>query len=92
MLLDIRGIAHFADYFVLLSADNSRQISALVEDITLSLKGDGITVSHREGTIQSGWVLLDYGHVVIHVFAPEERQYYRLEELWRAAVPLVHVQ
>ena len=92
ILLDIRAIADFADYFVLLSADNSRQINALVEDITLSLKGEGITVGHREGTMQSGWVLLDYGDVVIHVFSPEERQYYRLEELWRQAVPLIHVQ
>ena len=92
ILLDIRAIADFADYFVLLSADNSRQINALVEDITLSLKGEGVTVSHREGTMQSGWVLLDYGDVVIHVFSPEERQYYRLEELWRQAVPLIHVQ
>ena len=92
VLLDIRGIADFADYFVLLSADSTRQINALIEDITLSLKSEGIPVNHREGTVQSGWVLLDYGDVLIHVFSPEEREYYRLEELWREAVPLVHVQ
>ena len=92
VLLDIRGIADFADYFVLLSADSARQINALVEDITLALKREGMPVNHREGTAQSGWVLLDYGDVLIHVFSPEEREYYRLEELWRGAVPLVHVQ
>lgn len=92
VLLDIRGIADFADYFVLLSADSTRQINALIEDITLTLKSEGIPVNHREGAVQSGWVLLDYGDVLIHVFSPEEREYYRLEELWRAAVPLVHVQ
>ena len=92
VLLDIRGIADFADYFVLLSAESSRQINALIEDITLSLKGEGIPVNHREGTVQSGWVLLDYGDVLIHVFSPEEREYYRLEELWREAVRLVQVQ
>ena len=92
VLLDIREIADFADYFVLLSADNTRQINALIEDITLALKGEGIPVNHREGTVQSGWVLLDYGDVLIHVFSPDEREYYRLEQLWREAVPLVHVQ
>lgn len=92
VLLDIRDVADFADYFVLLSADSSRQINALIEDITMELKREGIAVGHREGTVQSGWVLLDYGDVLIHVFSPEEREYYRLEELWRGAVPLVHVQ
>ncbi len=92
ILLDIRGLADFADYFVLLSADNTRQINALIEDITLALKTEGITVNHREGAVQSGWVLLDYGDVLIHVFSPEQRDHYRLEDLWREAVPLVHVQ
>lgn len=92
VLLDIRAIADFADYFVLLSADNPRQINALIEDITLALKTEGITVNHREGVVQSGWVLLDYGDVLIHVFSPEQRDHYRLEDLWREAVPLVHVQ
>ena len=92
VLLDIREIADFADYFVLLSADSARQINALIEDITVSLKSEGIPVNHREGAVQSGWVLLDYGDVLIHVFSPEEREYYRLEQLWREAVPLVHVQ
>ena len=92
ILLDIRGVTEFADYFVLLSADNARQINALVEDITLELKSEGVLLGHREGTVQSGWVLLDYGGVLVHVFSPEEREYYRLEELWRDAVPLVHVQ
>lgn len=92
VLLDIRKIADFADYFVLLSADSARQINALIEAITITLKSEGTPVSHREGTVQSGWVLLDYGDVLIHLFSPEERQHYRLEELWREAVPLVHVQ
>ena len=92
ILLDIQGVASFADYFVLLSADNMRQINALVDDIALQLKNEGIHIGHKEGTSESGWVLLDYGDVIIHVFSPEEREYYRLEELWREAIPLVQVQ
>jgi ribosome-associated protein len=92
ILLDIQSIASFADYFVLLSADNMRLINSLVEDIALQLKLEGVNIMHKEGTVESGWVLLDYGDVLIHVFSPEERDYYRLEELWKEATPLVQVQ
>lgn len=92
VLLDIKDIASFADYFVVLSADSMRQINALVEDINLQLKKEGIPIGHKEGTSESGWVLLDYGNVLIHVFSPAEREYYRLEELWNEAIPLVQVQ
>jgi ribosome-associated protein len=92
ILLDIQGVATFADYFVLLSADSMRQINALVDDIALHLKMEDIHIGHKEGTAEGGWVLLDYGDVLIHVFSPEEREYYRLEELWREAIPLVQVQ
>ena len=92
ILLDIQGVATFADYFVLLSADSMRQINALVEDIALQLKTEDIHIGHKEGTSEGGWVLLDYGDVLIHVFSPEEREYYRLEELWKEAIPLVQVQ
>jgi ribosome-associated protein len=92
ILLDIQGVATFADYFVLLSADSMRQINALVEDIALQLKTEDIHIGHKEGTPEGGWVLLDYGDVLIHVFSPEEREYYRLEELWKEAIPLVQVQ
>ena len=92
VLLDIKDIASFADYFVVLSADNMRQINALVDDINLQLKKEGIHIGHKEGTPESGWVLLDYGNVLIHIFSPVEREYYRLEELWNEATPLVQVQ
>ena len=92
ILLDIQGIATFADYFVLLSAESTRQINAVVEDITHELKNEGVQLGHREGTVESGWVLLDYGDVLIHVFSLEERDYYQLEEFWKEAIPLVQVQ
>ena len=92
ILLDIQGIATFADYFVLLSAESTRQINAVVEDITHELKNEGVQLGRREGTVESGWVLLDYGDVLIHVFSPEERDYYQLEEFWKEAIPLVQVQ
>jgi ribosome-associated protein len=57
-----------------------------------SLKDEGILPHHREGTVASGWLLLDYGDVVVHIFAPAERQYYQLDELWSQAKAVVRIQ
>ena len=92
VLLDIRSLTAFADYFVLCSADSVRQINALVEDISVGVKSRGGPIGRREGAADSGWALLDYGDVLVHIFSQEMREYYALEELWRGAVPLVRVQ
>ena len=92
VLLDVRDICGFADYFVLSSAESGRQINAVSEEIEQVLKKENVRPIHREGTADSGWVLLDYGDVVIHTFAPAERQFYNLEELWSAARPVVRIQ
>jgi len=91
VLLDIRRVASFADYFVIATAINSRHLRALVETLRKDLPtaGDG---KHLEGAADSGWVLLDYGDVIVHVFSAEMRAYYALEELWSAATPVVRIQ
>ena len=78
-MLDLRQVTAFADYFVIMSAESSRQIEALEEDITEALKKEQVRRFHREGTPASGWVLLDFSDVVIHIFGPEEREFYSLE-------------
>lgn len=93
MLLDIRQLSSVADYFVLCSAASERQMSAVVRDIVAVLRNDHQVRPLRvEGEASSGWVLLDYGDVVTHVFATAQRQFYELEALWSGAVPLVRVQ
>ncbi len=92
MLLDARGVCSFADYFVMCSAQSSRQIDAIYNEIMHSLKSEGLLPNHREGTVDSGWMLLDYGDVIIHIFAPAERDYYQLDELWSQARPVVRIQ
>ena len=92
LLLDVTGVASFADYFVILSAGSSRQMNALREDVVSSLKEMGASLHHQEGVADSGWVLLDYGDVIVHIFAPEEREYYQLERLWWQGVPLIRIQ
>ncbi len=91
VLLDLRGLAPFADYFVIMSAESSRQIEALEEDLIQTLKESGILRHRREGTPASGWVLLDFSNVIVHVFSPEEREFYDLERLWQRAPQVVRV-
>ena len=92
VLLDTRGVCGFADYFLICSGETERQIQAIYEEIEHVLKKTGVSPSYREGTPDSGWLLLDFGDVVIHIFAPFEREYYQLDELWSAATPVVRIQ
>lgn len=91
-MLDIRNSASFADYFVIASAPSERQIRAILEAVDETLGTEKIHAMGKEGEAQSGWVLLDYGDVILHLFAPEERAYYDLESLWHTAVPVVRIQ
>jgi ribosome-associated protein len=90
VLMDLRDISVIADFFVIASANNERQINAVTEAVRQEVaKRVHVHPLHIEGTGQSGWVLIDYGDVIVHVFSPELRDYYDLEELWRDANVLV---
>jgi ribosome-associated protein len=93
VLLDIRSVASFADYFVIATALNARHMTALLTTLDKDLPNEGIKPLRREGESTSGWVLVDFGAVIVHVFTPEERVFYDLEGLWsRAGVPAVRFQ
>jgi ribosome-associated protein len=92
LLLDIRGVTLFADYFVIVSAETARHTQALCDALDEELTKDGVSAWGREGEASSGWVLLDYGDVIVHIFGPEQRSFYDLEGLWREAVPVVRIQ
>jgi ribosome-associated protein len=93
VLLDIRPIATLADYFVVASTASERQMQALVRDLEQTLRNDdGVRPRHIEGKAASGWVVMDFSDVVVHIFSAEQRGFYQLEELWSAAVPLVRMQ
>ena len=92
VMLDMREVSTFADYFVILSGESKRQIEAISDEIRRVLGETGATVQHQEGSIDSGWILMDFGGVIIHVFAPSEREYYHLEKLWSRATPLIRIQ
>lgn len=83
ILLDLEGMSDVCDYFLICTADNARMISSVVDEIEEKVKKNtGLGPLSREGRGGASWVLLDYGSVVIHVFLPEARDYYRLERLW----------
>ncbi len=93
LLLDIREQAPFADYFVIATATSERQSKSLVDTLVDTLRQEArIRPLFIEGESYSGWQLLDYGQVIVHIFSPELRDYYRLEELWRDARVVVHLQ
>jgi ribosome-associated protein len=90
-MLDIRQVTSFADYFVICSAESDRQINAICDEIDKVLNESGIQAYRREGNADSGWVLLDFGPVIVHVFAPTQREFYALEQLWSKGVPVVRI-
>ncbi len=92
MLLDVRGICSFADYFVICTGDSGRQIKTIYEEVEYGLKKEDVLPLHHEGTPDSGWLLLDFGSVIVHIFAPSEREYYQLDGLWSTAIPVVRIQ
>ncbi len=91
LLLDIRGVCSFADYFVICSGDSGRQVEAIYDEVEHTLKKEGILPHHREGTVDSGWLLLDFGDIIVHIFALFEREYYQLDKLWSQATPVVRL-
>ncbi len=92
ILLDARGLCSFADYFVICSAESERQLKTISDEVAQALKKDGVLPLHREGTVDSGWLVLDFGDVIVHIFTPAEREYYQLSELWSDASLVVRVQ
>ncbi len=92
MLLDLRGLSTIADYFVICTAGNERQLRAVLKSLDEDLVKEGARNPRTEGSPDTGWVLLDFSDVIIHLFSPDQREFYRLERLWKQAQPIVVVQ
>jgi ribosome-associated protein len=84
--LDLRGIISYTDYFLICTGRSDRQVKAIHDGIHLGMKEEQRLLPARvEGVTQANWILMDYGDVVVHIFTPETREYYRLEQLWGEA-------
>jgi ribosome-associated protein len=92
VLLNVKELCSFADYFVICSGAVTRQISAIANEIENAMEKRKEKLIRREGDSESGWVLLDYGDIIVHVFGADERKRYTLDKLWGNAVPLVRIE
>lgn len=92
LLLDISEVSPFADYFVIATASSDRQSQALVDALLEGLREQKVRPLFVEGDRTSGWQLIDYGEVIVHIFSPEQRAFYRLEDLWSNARVVVRMQ
>ncbi|HET9918421.1 MAG TPA: ribosome silencing factor [Ktedonobacteraceae bacterium] len=92
ILLDVRELTTIADYFVICSANNPRQLQAIADGVDEALEKQGARMFHREGDAETGWLLLDFSDVIVHIFGQTEREYYRLERLWNQAKTVVYLQ
>jgi ribosome-associated protein len=92
IVLGIETLTTIADYFVLCTADNERQLRAIIRDIDEGTSQAGRPPRRIEGTPDSGWVLMDYGSVIVHLFGKEQRAFYGLDTLWSAAQTVLVIQ
>ena len=92
LLLDVREVTLIADYFLICSGSTQRQLNAVTNDIVDGMKEQGIRPRHVEGTSDSGWQLLDYGDVIVHVMTPAIRALYDLEGLWKGAKTVIRIE
>lgn len=92
LLLDLKEIASFTDYFVLCTGTSDRMLDALAESTVETVRKVHRKRGRKQGESREGWIIVDYGDVVVHLFSPDQREYYDLEELWQEGKVLLRVQ
>jgi ribosome-associated protein len=92
VVLDIHELSPFADYFVITAGENERQLRAITRTVTERMAEAGIRPQRTEGAASGGWIVLDFGEVLVHVFSVDQRDFYRLEDLWAEAPTLLAIQ
>ena len=90
-LLDIRNLTTIADFFVICTATSTVHVRALADGVIVGMKADAARRGRAEGAPSDGWMIVDFGDVLVHIFLEEKRSYYGLEEFWADAPALVHM-
>ncbi len=92
IVLDVAGLTTIAEAFVICTGGSEPQLAAITANIVDGLAAEGVTPAHRHRSPRSHWIVLDYGSVIVHIFTPPERDYYKLEQLWASAKVLLRIQ
>ena len=92
IMLDVQEISSLADYFVVMTVDNNRQLEAVSDEIIRTLKRSAGKAQNVEGDADSGWILIDWSDVIVHIMTKEQRDRYALEELWEKAKTVLRIQ
>lgn len=92
ILLDLQKVAMFTDYFVICTGSSDRMLDALADSAEEKAREKHKAKGSREGQPESGWVVVDFGPVIVHLFSQDVRDYYKLEELWREGKVLLRLQ
>jgi ribosome-associated protein len=92
ILLDIQEIASFTDYFIIGNGTSDRMLDALANSVRDTARDDYALHSRSEGRPSDGWLVIDFGDIVVHLFSPDQREYYQLEKLWETGKVLVRLQ
>lgn len=92
VMLAVGEVCSFTDYVVICSGESDRQLEAIWQGVSRALKEKGVPPLHKEGESSSGWLVGDFGSVVVHVFGQAERDYYQLDAVWPDALPVVRIQ
>lgn len=92
LLLDIRGVASFTDFFVICNGTSDRMLDSLADAVSRAIKEKEGINGRVQGSASSGWLVIDFGDVVVHLFSPDQRDYYRLEQLWDKGKVLLRVK
>lgn len=92
VLMDLQKVAMFTSYFVICTGTSDRMLGALADSVTETAREVHNVKGRTEGRSSAGWVIVDFGSVLVHLFAPETRDFYKLEELWKEGKVLLRVQ
>ena len=92
LVLDVSSLTTVTEAFVICTGGSEPQLAAITESIVSGMAEEGIVPAHRNGEASSHWIVLDYGSVIVHIFTPPERDFYKLEQLWSDAKVLVRIQ
>lgn len=82
-VLDISGVSVMADYFIIANGNNKNQVQAIADNVNEAMLENKLELKQTEGYNTAGWILMDYGDIIVHIFSKEERLFYDLERIWR---------